>query len=67
MTTVNSIVTSESIQQVNSISMVLLAMTDHYDLPESVDSMIMELNHCAETLKCSSVLNEHVHLLKITS
>jgi len=67
MTTANSIVTTKSIQQVNSISMVLLSMSDHYDLPESVKSMIMELNDCAETLQYSSVLNEYVHLLKITS
>lgn len=65
MTTINSIVPQENIQQVNSIAMVLLSMVDHYKLPESVNSIIMDLQCSAENLQGAAIMSEHVYNLRV--
>ena len=65
MTNVNSIVPQERIQGINSISMVLLSMSDHYDLPDAVRLVIRDLHDEVETLSGFALLNEHVNNLKV--
>lgn len=65
MTTVNSIVPQERLQAMNSLAMVLLAMTDYYDLPESVNCAIQDMQDEAETLCGFASMNEHNQTLKV--
>ena len=67
MTTENSIVSTQLVQDVNSISMVLLTMSEHYELPEPLRLLIQDVNDIAESLSSSSSINEHIHNLKVVS
>ena len=67
MTNVNSIVPQDRLQAINSLAMVLLTMSEHYDLPESVNSVIQDMQDEAETLCGFASFNESVKLQKINS
>jgi len=67
MTSSNSIVPQDRLQAMNSLAMVLLTMSEFYDLPESVTCVIQDMQDEAETLCGLAVFNEHVNKLKVTS
>jgi hypothetical protein len=67
MTKTNSIVPQERLQAINSLAMVLLTMTEHYALPESVNCVIQDMQTEVENLLGAAIISKHVHNLKITS
>lgn len=62
----NFIIPQDKVNELDSISMVLLTMSEHYDLPEPVALIIHELQDKAESLKSYSWINE-ANGLKVVS
>ena len=67
MTTSNSIVPQDRIQAMNTLAMVLLTMSEHYDLPDSVNYVIQDMQDEAETLLGFAILNKTVNNIKLTA
>ncbi len=67
MSTSNFTVTEESVQAVNTASMALLSLSEHYDLPEAVCLMIEELNDRTESLITRYHVENSANTLKVVS
>ena len=57
MTIKNSIILHDRLQSINSLSMVLLSMDGHYDLPDAVKCAIQDLQDEVESLCGFALLN----------
>ena len=57
MTNRNCIVPTQLVQDIDSLANVILAMANHYPLPQSLECVIDELNLKTESLQLNSKLN----------